>query len=420
MKNKSIFSRLLENKKLMLIASFLLAFVFWIISSDNITVTIDDIPLKTNLSISAQNDKLTVYSITPETVSVNVSGKRLIVDSLDADDFIATVDLFDISKPGTDSYEVEIDTKSNMNFTIENTKPLRVTVMVDYEETKEVPVYSLITHDAGSGYYVDSNMPKTIDVKGPKSVIDQVKSAYVKDTISSSNGADVKKNLSVHLCDKEDPSSADAKEVYSEFVKVSGLEDFENITFRFLNTKEVPIALKYDQKNVKLDESMYTITPSTIKVAGKANDISIDKIYLDIGSLTDYMTDETKLHSFNVSDVIDDDLICIDDTTTITFEMNTEMFTTTTIAVGNVESANVPSGYEFSEPDVVDSVVIIGLAEDVSKIKPENLTYIYDFGKSKVSENGNISAAVTCEIDGITTCWVKDYPKDKTVKLNKR
>ena len=50
MKNKSIFSRLLANKKLVIILSFVLALIFWIITSDNISTTIGKVPLKHNLS----------------------------------------------------------------------------------------------------------------------------------------------------------------------------------------------------------------------------------------------------------------------------------------------------------------------------------------------------------------------------------
>lgn len=419
MKNKSFFSRLLENKKLMLITSFVLAFVFWIISSDNITVTIDDIPLKTNLSISAENEGMTVYSVSPETISVSVSGKRLIVDSLDADDFTATVDLFDVTKPGTETYEVDIDTKSNMNFDINGTNPMRVTVMVDYEETKEVPVYSLISDDVDGSYYIDSDLPEKIGVKGPKSIVDQIKSAYVKDTISASNGADVTKTLTVHLCDKADPNNADAKEVYSEFVKVSGLEKFENVTFRFLKTKEISVALKYDQKQVVLDDSMYTITPSKIKVAGKATDISVDKIYLDLGSLSQYMTEDTKLKTFDIESVLGDNLVCVDGTKSITFELDLDRVDTKTVAVENIDSTSVPTGYKFNAPSVVDPVVVVGDADEVSRVTPANLTYVYDFSKSKVNEDGSVNVTVSCNINGYNSCWVKDYPKEKTVTLTK-
>ena len=131
------------------------------------------------------------------------------------------------------------------------------------------------------------------------------------------------------------------------------------------------------------------------------------------------MSESTKLHTFNVSDILGDNLVCIDGTEVITFELNTDMLDTTTISVGNVEPINLPSGYTFEQPTSLDSVVIMGSVADVANIKPESLTYVYDFSKAKIDENGNSTVVVTCEIDGYNTCWVRGYPKERTVKLTK-
>ena len=211
MKNKSLFGRLLDNKKLVLILSFVLSFMFWMISSDNTTQTITDVQLDYSLSDSVSKD-LKIFSTSIDSVTVNVAGKRVIIDSLTSSDITATVDLFAVSKPGTGTYPIIVENNSNMSFDIEGVEPENITIMVDREATKTVNVVSNFSYNP-EGYYVDNNLPATVEITGPETLVDKVKCAYVTGKVNSPDAKAVTNTYTLRLFDSEDPNSAGAQEV---------------------------------------------------------------------------------------------------------------------------------------------------------------------------------------------------------------
>lgn len=425
MKNKSLFSRLLENKKLMLIASFLIAFVFWIISSDNISKTIDNVPLKAVLSESAEKENLKVYSVSPETVSIEISGKRLIIDSLTADDFVASVDLFNVSKPGTETYAIDIESKSNMNFAVEGSKPLRVTVMVDREVTKTVEVHKLFDYDA-EGYFVVDDMPSTITITGPETIVSKVKSAYVTDTITTKDGSSVKKTLTVHLCDKTDPSDPDKQSIYSEFIKVSN-DSFDDVTFSFLKINDsMPLTIKYDQSGFTLPANYYSITPETLSVAG-ADDVingenAISSIELDLGSLSKYKNDMNEI-TFDISQLLGDDLVMTNsngDVSEVKVQLDLSFLEDEKFLIpsSNIKATGLPEGYYANLPTSLYATVI-GTSSVLESLDASDISITYDFASQKPSEDNIVNATVIYKINETGVCWVYQPSQTEEITLYK-
>jgi len=382
MKSKSLFSRLLENKKLMLLASFLLAFVFWIISSDNISKTVEDISIKAIMSESAENQGLKVYGVNPETISVEVSGKRLIVDSLTADSFEAKVDLFNVTTPGTNTYTVEVDSKSNMSFSIDKVDPEKVTVFVDKEDKKTLTVHNLLMFH--SDYKPLYEIPGEVSITGPQSIIDDVKSAYVTDEISSTDGKDVVRTLTVHLCDKEDPNDPNRKEITNEFIKIS-TPLFENVKFSFSKVKELPLKIKCDE-NISIPEDFYAISPSKLSVV---DNYKGQEIVLDIGSLSAMYEESKSTNSeyvykkFKLSDIFAEDSMNINsndgiDFVSVTFDFSKVDIKSFQIDGDRINGINVPEGSTFKKPSVFN-VTVVGALDEINNLNPDDFEVEFDF-----------------------------------------
>lgn len=415
MKNKSLFSRLLENKKLMLLVSFLIAFIFWLISSDNITMTIDNVPLKPVLSESAVKENLKIYSISPETVSVNVTGKRVIINSLTEDDFEANIDLFNVTKPGSDTYAIEVESISGRNFTIDGTKPLRVTIMVDREVEKEIQVKKLLTYSP-DGFYVTDDLPSTITIKGPESLITKVKSAYVKDTIKMGEGNEANKTMTVHLSDSIDPASPDAEDIISDYIEFSN-ESVE-ATFEFLNIKnDMPLELNFKGSDIKLPNSLYTIVPSTISVAAKG-DLEIENIALELDSLANYKNTTSEV-TIPIEDILGDNLYCINsDVQEITVKLDFSSLESKRYVISgrNVSAENIDDGYYYKSPV---EITVIGIKSALEDLDDDSFSVNYNFEGITPTVNNPILVPATIKNNANTICWAYNPTETLSVKFER-
>lgn len=421
MKNKSLFSRLLENKKLLLIASFVLAFVFWIISSDNITKTIDDIPLRTVLSESAEKEGLKVYSVNPETVSVEVSGKRLIVDALSKEDFSAYADLFNVSKSGTETYSVKIETKSNTSFSIDDVKPLRATVMVDKEITKTVTVHKLFEYEPSEGYHISDDMPSTVTITGPQTLVDEVKSAYVTDVIKANDDLTAKKTFTVHLCDKSDPKNPDKKDIHSEFLKLSN-ESFADVNFKFQRIQnDVPLALAYDQESFTLPPECYSFEPKTIDLAGDeklfSGENGIQQIVYNLGSFSKFKNEVVELE-IDTKDLLSEGLVCTS-VDKVKLTLNLSFLSEKTFTTDNIQFVGLSDYHNYDLPDKVN-VQFIGVPAVLSDLDENSFNVIYDFTHIvSIEDAAYVEVPVSVKIKNnknVGVFWV--YKTSDTEKIN--
>lgn len=413
MKNKSLFSRLLENKKLMLVVSFIIAFIFWLISSDNTTMTIDNVSLQPVLSESAVKDNLKVYSINPETVSVNVTGKRVIINALSDDDFTASIDLFNVTKPGTDTYPVEIESNSGRNFTIEGTKPLRVTVMIDKEVIKEIQVKKMLSYSP-EGYYVTDDLPPTITIKGPESIVSKVKSAYVSDTITMGDGNETKKALTVHLSDNIDPASPEAEDINSEYIELNN-ESLEG-TFNFLNIKkDLPFNLRFEGSDVVVPAEYYVVTPSTISIAQKGN-INIDSVDVSLPSLAKFKNEAVE-EIIPLADVLGDGVHCVNsDIQDVSVKLDFSSLQTKRFVVGgrNVSAINLDSGYYYKAPV---TITVIGTETDLEELNDDSFTIEYDFVGITPTVDNPIIVPATIKNNTDYFCWAYNPTQTLSVQL---
>lgn len=420
MKNKSLFSRLLENKKLMLIVSLVLSFLFWMVSSDNTSQTIDDVAIKYSLSESA-SESLKVFNVSSETVSVVVSGKRVIIDSLSEEDITARVDLFGVSEPGTAAYDVIVDSTGTLNFDIDSIQPKSVTVMVDKEATKTINVIGDFTYNP-DGYYVDNNLPDTVTITGPESKVKNVKSAYVSGNVKSADAEDITNTYALRLFDREDPTSADAKEISTDYITMS--YDSADVLFRFMKIDEdMPVTLKYEPSGISLPSNYYTITPSTLSVAGREEllfgDNAVGSVSINIGSLSKYKN-QIYNESFDVKDVLGTDFVNKSDgveTIKVQLDFSNLSFDTFDVPSSCIVIKNLPDGYTYTAPTTY-AVSVVGTHTALSFLDDDSFTIEYDFKDVTPSDETPVNVPVSIKIKGSDLCWVYRTSDTASVIMN--
>lgn len=417
MKNKSLFGRLLDNKKLVLILSFALSFMFWMISSDNTTRMITDVPLNYSLSDSVSKD-LKIFSTSTDSVTVNVSGKRVIIDSLSSGDITASVDLFSVNKPGTGTYPVVVENNSNVAFDIEKIEPENITIMVDREASKTVDVISNFSYSP-EGYYVDHNLPSTVEITGPETYVNKVKCAYVSGKVNSSDASTVTNTYTLKLFDSEDPNSAGAQEVSTEYITMS--YSSVDVSFRFLKIDEnVPFTITYEPSGNKLKSFYYSVSPATISVAGPeeliTGDEAISEFPINIGSLSKYKN-QIYNESFDVREIIGEEFVNKSDgVETIKVQLDFSNFGMETydIPASRISIKNLPDGYNYNAPSSF-AVSVVGTTTALSSLKEENFSIVYDFNNVVPSAETPVDVPVDIVINSNNLCWV--YRTSETVSV---
>ncbi len=409
MKNKSLFSKLLDNKKLLIIISLLLSFMFWIISSDDISRDISNVSVKYNLSSNAPED-LKIFSSSTDTVSVSVRGKRVVVAALTADDIDLIVDLSSVTGPVNGTFEIVPENKSSLDYDIE-IKPDSLNLMIDREVTKTINVIHDFTYTP-EGYYVDNNAPETIDITGPESIINSVHSAYIDGKVNSPDGDTVESTYDIKLYDMSDPTNEGAKEISSEYITMSSSSP--KITFRYLKLKEnIPFVIKCGSDSISLPSDYYTITPSVIRVAGPENLISgpdaIDNFVIDIGSLSDYKNQKYTL-DFNVDDVIGESFVnksIAVDSITVELDFSSLTLTTFDIPKSSINDTGLPDSYKFVKPDTF-AVTVVGTKEAMSNLSETNFTVTYDFSEVDATTDSYVDVPVKIDLNTDAFCWVSN------------
>lgn len=412
MKNKSLFSRLLENKKLMLIVSLLLSFIFWMVSSDSTTKTINDVELNYNTLSESAAQEFKVFNVSAEKISVTASGKRVFVDALSSDNVTATLDLFAVTEPGEyifDRNDITISSENSSKVSFDIYKPDSISVFVDREASKTVDIVSNFTYKP-DGYYVDNNLPATVTITGPKTIVDTIESAYVSGEVVSSDASDITNTYNLRLFDNIDPNSADANEIPSKYITMS--YDSVDVIFRYLKIgQNVPFTITYDQSNINLASSYYTITPSTISVAGPEDllfgDNAIESFAIDIGSLSKYKN-QIYNETFSLDSVLGSNFINKSDgVETIRVQLDFSNFEIETFDVpySRIKVSNVPEGYDYKAPATY-AVTVVGASSAINDLENTSFEIEYDFEGIEPSSETPVNVPVKITINSTGLCWV--------------
>lgn len=406
MKNKSLFSRFLTNKKVLFIVSVALAFVFWILTSDNITKTFTEVPVKYSLPESVAQE-LEIFSASDEFVSVTVDGKRVAVDSLTSENFHASVDLSDVNEAGEKSFNVDVKSSESLSLEISKVEPSNITLMIDRPMTKSVPVKYDFTYNP-EGYYVDNNVPATVEVSGPESYVTQVKCAYIGGTVSSSDVTTVTNNYKLTLYDNINPHSAEAKVINNEYIKLS--YDNVDVTFKYLVIKEnVPFSVKNDE-GVTLSSTYFSTSPNYINLALPSSALDendeFTSLPLDIGRLSQYENEIYNL-TLNVDEVLSKDMLSKSDgLERIRLRLDFSKLLTSDIEVPSSACVvkNMPDGYTYNPPENF-TVVAVGTKSALASIDPEKVEIILDFESVVPSEDKFVDVPVTVNLNANGLCW---------------
>ena len=273
------------NNKLIFLFSLLVSFAIWIginaSGTDSAPVTIHDIPININLSESAVQDGLRVFSGNNITAKVNISGNRLIVGQVTKDDIsVIAQQASTITSPG--SYTLELVAKkagllSDYEF-VSNVEPAFIPVMVDRYREVEFTIDPEIEFSANPEYFLGATVlssSKTV-LSGPESEISKVKRIAVKGKIEQELESTYTAKFPLVMYD------AYGEQIISETLS-STVKNVE-ITIPVLTRKTFEVHPNFINvpDGLDLSSGMVAVTPASLEIAGPKEQIDgIDKIELE-------------------------------------------------------------------------------------------------------------------------------------------
>lgn len=416
MQNKSLFSRFLTNKKVLFIVSVVFAFIFWVLTADNISKTFTEIPVKYNLPESVSQE-LEIFSASDEFVSVTVDGKRVAVDDLSSESFNATIDLSGVTEAGEKSFNVNVKCSDNFSIDISRVEPANITLMIDRPMTKSVEVKYDFTYSP-EGYYVDNNVPATVEVSGPESIVNQIKCAYIGGNVSSHNATTVTNNYEITLYDNENPHSKESNVIDNEYIKLS--YNSVDVTFKYLLINEnVPFSITNDE-GIFVDRKYFSTSPNNINVAAPESALDengeLPSLPLDIGRISQYKN-ETFSFTVDVNDVLGPDMINKSDgIEKIRCWLDFSTLETKTIEVPSSRCVikGMPDGYSYNSPDDF-SVVVVGTKSALEAVDPEKINIVLDFTSVKPSDDKYVDVPVSIDLNVEDFCWA--YRQSTTLSV---
>lgn len=287
MKDKGFFDRLMHNVLFLRIFSVATAFVLWLIVvisvSPDYTRTVSGIPVTVDTKSGFLADAgLGLVENLTQKVSINVSGPRTIIGKLDASDFTITPDTTPVTKSGSYSLQLNAVLKTPDNqIRIRSISPNQIQMRFDTVSSKTLPVTVNVQNSkVADGYVMETTTasPKQVVISGPSVEVGQV--AAVQAEVSMGDGVHTtyKTNAQLKLVN----ASGGALDL--EHIKLSS--NSVAVTVPVFKTSSTPLKVSFinvpsgfDTRNLQ-----YTVTPSTLHVAGAAKEINA-LTQIDLGTI---------------------------------------------------------------------------------------------------------------------------------------
>ena len=259
-----------ENDVILRVFSLLMAIALWayVMNTEDVErdLPYEDIPVRLEGVTTLKESGLVVMSGSNETVSVKASGKSSLVQEVKKDYLnliTATTSVAHITEPGEYklSYQLIKDSVAE-GVTLSDKTPSQITVVVDRMNTASVPVEVELIGQLPGGLNIDSVTPSpdAIVVRGPETILRQIKTAKVVYDISGVTTS-MQTNVTYTLLNEN------GEEVVSSYLSPDTPSTTLSISLRQQESIPLTVALK-DSAYLKSNMVDVAIDPANIKLTG--------------------------------------------------------------------------------------------------------------------------------------------------------
>lgn len=381
--------KLFYNNKFVAVFSIISSLIIWIVVSsngtENIPVTISDIPVDIQLSESATQDGLKIFSGQDLKARVEITGNRLVVGQVTKDNIQITASqaASTITSPG--NYTLELSAKKvgvlKDYEIVSDVKPSVITVMVDRYRESEFDIEAEINFNPKSGYFVGNTVlssPK-VTLSGPETEISKIKKVKVTNNIPGEISSPISMKLPIIMYDAYD------KQISSETISASVSEIEANIPV--LMKKEIEILPEFLNLPSGMDikkeyKDFAKVIPYKLEIAGPEDTVSVLK------NVTLDPIDFNKVNFQNSKFILPINLpqSCrsLNNVYSADVNLNLSQFREKTFSINQFSFKNLPEGKTANVYNSSINVTVLGAVGEINYIKQSDIVAEIDFeGKNE-------------------------------------
>jgi YbbR domain-containing protein len=393
-------SKLGSNRVFIAIVSVVAAFSVWLLveisENEEITVLLNSVSVVYSgmEELTADND-LIVTDTGTTSISIEITGKRNVINGLNNDNIIVDVDLSTLRSIGdavTVPYKIILPDSVPERDVIVSGSPEFATITVERLISKEIPVVGGLRGSAAEGFIAEEPTftPATLRVKGPADTVNSIERAEAYIT---------RENLSASVAENVAPAflNADGDEISVDDLTIDYSAVRVGITV--LTLKELPLNVALVAGGgAEIENAILKYTPDTILVKGDASILSeINQLQLgtvDLGSINNA---ETQTFPIKLPDRVQS----VSGETKCDINIRVVGLATASRTAVNFRALNIPDGYEVEFVTSSLAVTIRGAGTELSSVSDEDI--MVDCDLSGVASTGNATLGpedVTISVTG--------------------
>ena len=403
MKKLSLTQRLFQNNYALLVLALVVSFGIWVYMSMNsvndTNVTISNLPIQTELSDSAKELGLQVFSGDTTTASVTLSGNRTMLGQITESDLIVTASASSVSTTGNYTLPVSA-TKANpsSNFQIVSNTPSSINVVVDYFKEGTFTIQDGLEYGVKNGYYGSTSMPyKELKISGPQSEVMKIKKVVAKGTIEGELTEDKEVVAQIVLYD-ENNNELPQKLLTLSFTTM-------DVKVEVMPEKTVPLKPVFINKpaGLNITEDMITINPSSILLAGPKDVIdNVKAVNIEAIDFSTLKNDVAKFDALSF-DVLDS---CknISDNNTVSVTLDLSSMSVKQFDVETFSVEGLPSKYKSEVTSKSVTVTVVGPKSEIDALTADKITAVIDTTDAN-GKTGSVQMPVSFKFSSATSCW---------------
>lgn len=373
---------LLKNNKFIFVISLFLAIIIWLTVSPNRVVTVGmNLSLDTANS-SAESLGLEVIGDNSNHIDVSVSGKWYVISELKDKDINLKYSLADVTKAG--EYEISISAEKsagNADFDIVKVTPDKIKVSFDFIITRSFKIEATAPNvKAADGFILEApvlnNDESIIDITGPMSVVDSIKSVSV-----NVNAQETLEKAKSYLGIKLDVVDKNGKKVDTSSLTMPFTS--ADVTVPISKSKKIPLKVEFSNAPdyYKKNPFDYSLSVSKINVIGVPEVIdALDNIVIGTIDFTN-ITPDTKSIDFDLT--LPSGVRTIDDIKKVSCKLNVSSLSSKVIDVTSFKTINEPSGSNISVVTVTKAVKVVGPSSVISNLSAKDVYIECDLNNKK-------------------------------------
>ncbi len=403
MKKLSLTQKILEKNYVIFIISILISIGIWMYmsvnSTNDTTVTVSNIPIQMELSDSAKELGLQVFTGDQTMASVTVTGNRATLGQVTESDLTVTASANSVSTTGNYTLPVSAaKTNPSSNFQISNSTPSSINVVVDYFKENSFSIQDGVVFNVKEGYYGSTSMAyNQITISGPQTEVMKIKKVVARANVSGELTESVDVNAEIVLFDEND----------NELPKKLLTMSFDTIVVNInvLPEKTVPLKPVFINKpsGLEITEDMIKLEPSEILIAGPAD--ALDNVkYVNIEAI-DFSTLKNEKATFDALSIeVIDSCKNISNTSTATVTLDLSSMVVKQFDVETFVVDGLSSEYKSEVTSKSVTVTVVGPKSEIEAMTADQITAVIDTKDAK-GKVGSVQMPVSFKFSSATSCW---------------